>query len=175
MRAAFADRLPRSGDRLDFSVRDGGWRLIGLDTLDAGQPSGHLSSQQLEWLSSQLSADINSPTVLFMHHPPVAVDCPWLDAIMLRDSERFLRIVTAAQQVRLVCTGHVHLESEQRLGHLNVVTSPSTCVQFDRSADGKPVLQQIPPGFRVLELHDGEYSTGVVRLPSLKYPSTNGT
>ena len=144
--------------------------MIGLDTLEVGSVSGSISADQLSWLAAELTADPGAPTAIFMHHPPVDIGCAWLDAIKLRNPDPFVRLVQSSPQVRLVCTGHVHLEAERKLGDATILTSPSTCVQFDPETGAEPILHHIPPGYRVLELQDDAFSTNVVRLPVLTYP-----
>lgn len=153
-----------------FSVVAANWHLIGLDTLEVDQASGRISAGQFDWLSLELAAHANLPTAIFMHHHPLAVGCEWLDAIGLRDAAPFHKLITQSPQVRVICAGHVHLVSEQRLGNAMVLTAPSTCMQFDLRTDSRPIMEQLPPGFRILELkHDG-FESKVVRLPELKYP-----
>jgi Icc protein len=65
----------------------------------------------------------------------------------------------------------VHLESQRAISNATYLSSPSTCVQFARVTVGPPVMEHIPPGYRVFELHDdGRFETRVVRLPDLKFP-----
>ena len=73
----FAAYSPRSSatttDLITFAFQAGDWRLIGLDTLLPGAEEGYLSPDQLDWLSAELAAFVDMPTVIFLHHPPVPV------------------------------------------------------------------------------------------------------
>jgi Icc protein len=169
-RNAFRDIVPHGNGPIGFCTRAGQWRLIGLDTLVPGQGAGRIADDQLQWLAAELAAEPNLLTAVFMHHHPMPVRCEWLDAIGLQDPLPFLQLVAQSPQVRIVCAGHVHLESRFKLNSASIFTAPSTCVQFDGRSDNRPVLEHIPPGYRILELHDDRFETEVVRLPELRYP-----
>ena len=106
---------------------------------------------------------------LFLHHPPVTVDCEWLDRIGLMEPEPLLRIIAGNPNVRFVCAGHVHHASQTTLGQTTFYTTPSTGIQFlPRGIE--PAYEAIPPGYRIIEVDDGEFATDVARLPELRYP-----
>jgi Icc protein len=170
LHANFSDASSGNHLSIRFSTRVRNWRLIGLDTLVAGQVAGFVTEDQVAWLAGELAAAPELLTAIFMHHHPLPVQCAWLDAIGLRDAGPFQELIARSPQVRLVCAGHVHLTSEQRLGNATVLTAPSTCLQFDRRTESRPILEHIPPGYRILELHDEGFETQVIRLPELKYP-----
>ena len=58
----------------------GGLRLIACDTTQPGRDDGRLD---VEWLAARL-AESDAPTIVAMHHPPVAIGIPALDRIGLR-------------------------------------------------------------------------------------------
>src|SRR5438132_728794 len=45
-------------------------RLVGVDTTVPGQNHGMMSEERLRWLDDKLGARPDSPTLIFMHHPP---------------------------------------------------------------------------------------------------------
>lgn len=173
MRETFAEISGEHAESIRFSKRIENWKLIGIDTLDDGHVAGLVGSEQLDWLASELATSPSFPTAIFMHHHPLPVNCAWLDGIGLRDAHLFQDIVARSPHVRAICTGHVHLVSEQKLAQATVLTTPSTCIQFDRRIGDRVVREQIPAGYRVLDLHDNSFETKVVRLPELKYPPQN--
>ncbi len=83
-------------------------RHLFLDTNADGKPHGVLDDARLEWLSTELRASPNEPVYLFMHHPPFRVMVPSMDAIALRDVDRFADIIAQSGNVRHIFFGHVH-------------------------------------------------------------------
>src|SRR5205807_4685393 len=53
-----------------YSVDDYPLRLIAIDTIVPGHHHGTMCDDRLRWLDETLSARPDSPTLLFMHHPP---------------------------------------------------------------------------------------------------------
>ncbi len=172
-RAAMRQVLPEAAGgelkSVTFSMSAGGWRLIGLDSLVDGEVFGHVGVEQLDWLQQQLTTHSDEPTLLFIHHPPVDIGSEWLDNIGLREADSLIELISAFDQVQLVCAGHVHQQFEQHLGNAIVLTSPSTGVQFEPGTI-EPRYEHIAPGYRVIELNGSEFHSEVVRLPELRYP-----
>ena len=170
MRSVFPDRIAGEGsERIDFAFRAGDWLCLGLDTQVTGEVLGRIDADQIEWIRQQLRANQPQGAVLFMHHPPVTIGCAWLDRIGLEGKGLLHDLLLADERIRLVCCGHVHHESAQRVGAAEVVTTPSTGLQFSATSD-IPLFVQAPPGYRIVELDDGRFSTRVVRLPEARYP-----
>jgi len=172
LRAAFADRIPADGaGRVTFSFRAGGWLCLGLDTQVPGAVGGRLGAEQVAWIRAQLDEHRPGAAVLFMHHPPVELGLAWLDRIGLEDADLLQGLLVDEPRVRLVCCGHVHHESSHRVGSAEVVTVPSTGLQFSPTGDVAEFVTA-PPGYRLIELGDDGYSTTVVRLPEARYAPT---
>ena len=168
LREVFPELSVPGRDFFGFSMKVPGWKLVGLDSRLPGFVSGRVGHRQLAWLRRELGADPGAPTILFIHHPPVTVGCPWMDRIGLEDAEQLSRVVDAAPQVQLVCCGHVHHEFRGRLGDATVLAAPSTAFQFLPEGES-PVFDPIPPGVRILELDGSQWRTRVVRLPDLTW------
>ncbi len=166
MRQVFEGAFDEGGAR--FAQVVDGWLLLGLDSHVDGKVSGHVDEDQAAWAQAQLDARPGLPTVLFVHHPPVAIGAAWLDAMGLERPEPVHELVQRnADRVRAVVCGHVHQDTRNELHGVPVFTSPSTAFQFEPGGD-LPGLDLIPPGFRVLELGD-ELSTRVIRAEQLRF------
>lgn len=166
MREVFPKASDPARDFFGFSLEVPGWKLVGLDSRLPGFVAGRVGGRQLDWLRRELKADPGIPMVLFIHHPPVRVGCPWMDRIGLEDAADLSAVVTAAPQVRLVCCGHVHHEFRGRLGDATVLAAPSTAFQFLPEGEN-PDFDLEPPGARILELDGPRWTSRVVRLPKL--------
>ncbi|MFO0905027.1 MAG: phosphodiesterase [Pirellulales bacterium] len=148
---------------LQFSIGLGRWRLIGLDTHLPGQVAGRMHDAQSEWLANQLRDFSSSPTLLFQHHPPLAVGTPWLDPLMLENPEALAQRLDGAFQVSAIFTGHVHQERCLAWEELEVFTTPSTAIQFLPGA-AEFAIEHAPPGYRVIRLADANWATEVMRV-----------
>ena len=65
-----------------------------------------------------------------VHHPPVPVGSPWIDALGLRNAAELLARLERFPNVRVVVSGHVHQAFDTRRGALRLLTTLSTCAQF---------------------------------------------
>ncbi len=161
LRKVFPELFPENDDPLTFTLSSEGWKIIGLDSQKTGEVRGRIDARQMEWLRDQLKMDPSSRTLLFLHHPPVAIRVDWLDNIGLEGAQDLVELIEASPQIEAVCAGHVHQEFEGRIGSAAVYTTPSTCVQFgarnEKSFDTKTA------GYRILQL-DVNCRTQVHRL-----------
>jgi Icc protein len=147
-------------------ARLGHWLAIFLDSTVPGAVGGALAPAELDRLDATLGTYPNAPTVVFLHHPPVALGSRWLDAIGLADADRLFEVLDRHEQVRAVAFGHAHQSFEGRRGRLQLLGTPATCVQFLPGADDF-TLDERPPGYRVIDLRDdGTLASTVVWLAS---------
>ena len=146
------------------SAEFGNWGAVFLDTHLRGSPAGNLSAVELARLESELQRFRDRPTLVCLHHPPVAVGSAWLDGVGLRNASDFLKVIDRFPDVRLTLAGHVHQAFDQVRGAVRMLASPSTCAQFTPGLDSC-LMDMRPPGYRWLHLHaDGTARTEVVWL-----------
>ena len=172
LRSVFRDRIAGEGaGRVNFGFRAGAWLCLGLDTQVPGSVAGRIDDDQIAWIHDQLERYQPTRVVLFMHHPPVLLGCPWLDAIGLEGRELLQDVIVSDPRIQLACCGHVHHESTHHLGAATIVTTPSTGLQFD-PAGATATFATAPPGYRLIELNDEGFTTRVVRLPEARFSPT---
>lgn len=148
--------------RVTFQVVWDNWQVIGLDSQQPGELPGSLGAEQLDWLRTRLQESL-LPTLLLLHHPPIAVQSQWLDLIGLQDAPDFERLLQDHPHVRLVVCGHVHQSVAGTLGQATVFTTPAVGPQF-RPRSEQLAIELAPPAYRVLELHgNGRWSTQILR------------
>lgn len=141
------------------------WQIVLLDSQVVGVPYGQLSQAQLEHLQRCLAEHPQRHALVVLHHHPLHVGSQWLDEHALKHSEQFWQVIEQFEQVRAVLTGHVHQESQFVYQDVQVMTSPSTCVQFKPNSK-EFALDNRSPGWRTLSLHrDGLVTSDVHRLP----------
>jgi Icc protein len=143
----------------------GDWAIALLDSQQPGECGGRLGPERLALLAERLAASTARHWLLAVHHPPMTIGSPWMDAMGLADGPALLKLLARDGRVRAVVCGHVHQRFEARYQGIQLLSCPATRVQFAprtsacRVEDGRPA-------FRWLELApDGRVGTGVVRLP----------
>ena len=111
-RDAFTCGLPLPPDRLDgfvqFAISLADVRLLCLDTLKPGSAAGEICAARLAWVEAQLRAHPDDPTLVFLHHPPMALGLPMQDIDRLENGVALLDLLAAIGNVRFIGAGHVH-------------------------------------------------------------------
>jgi 3',5'-cyclic-AMP phosphodiesterase len=129
-RDVLRERFAVPGDGpLQYLVNVGELRLVVCDTKRAGHDGGALDGGRLEWIEAQLDGE--GPTVLAMHHPPLAIGLPVLDEIGIAEPERTAlgELLARSPQVRRVVAGHVHRSVFGMHGGCGVFACASTHLQ----------------------------------------------
>src|SRR4029450_10585305 len=71
------------GAPVQYAADLGPLRLLVLDSTVPGEDRGELDRERLGWLDATLATAPSTPTLVAMHHPPLAVGIPAWDAIGL--------------------------------------------------------------------------------------------
>jgi len=145
----------------------GNWQFIFLDSTIPGSEGAHLEQRTLQGLESHLRSAPDSPTLVCLHHQPIAMGSRWLDTMAVDNPDEFFAIIDRHPQVRGILWGHVHQELDRMYKGIKMMASPSTCIQFLPMSD-EFAVDPIPPGYRWLELHpDGRIVTGIRRIEEI--------
>ncbi|MCG6859779.1 MAG: 3',5'-cyclic-AMP phosphodiesterase [Chromatiaceae bacterium] len=152
------------------NARESAWNFVLLDSTIPGQDGGHLDSGQLALLEDSLARRPQDPTLVCLHHQAVPVGSAWMDTMALDNPEAFFGIIDRHPQVRCVLWGHIHQEFSTVRNDVQLLGSPSTCVQF-LPGSAEFALDALTPGFRWLRLHpDGRFETAVERIATYPDP-----
>ncbi len=147
----------------------GNWLCIMLNSKVPGKVHGRLADSELKLLEEALQHYPERPTLVFLHHHPIVLNCQWLDGSMLQNADALFAVLTRFPQVKAVSWGHVHQEFRGEYKGIELIASPSTCIQFAPRIDEFTLDPQMP-GYRWYELHsDGRFETGVQRVPNKDY------
>ena len=158
-----------AGQGLTKFVDTPDWRLILLDSHVDGEIAGNMSDQELALLDELLMSAGQRSIALFFHHPPMPVDCAWLDAQQIANGDVLLAMLHRYPAVQACFVGHVHQELELKAGNFSIYTTPSTCIQFTPHCDDFRLDTRMP-GFRNIELlPTGAIRTAVRRVPMADY------
>ncbi|MBR0655739.1 metallophosphoesterase [Plastoroseomonas arctica] len=119
-------------------------RCILLDTLTPGAPHGTLCAVRLGWLADRL-AEGDGPVLLFLHHPPMPIGIPGMDAIRLLDGAALLSVLEPHRaRIRHMFHGHTHraLAGSWR----GIPTSSLRGTAFEvKFAAGQPAIERAAP------------------------------
>ena len=149
----------RYDERQQYVAEVGKVRILVCDTSQPGRDDGALD---VDWIEQQLEPGV--PTIIAMHHPPVAMGLPWLDEIALPSDQTaaLAELLKANPQVALVAAGHVHRAATASLGGTTVVTAAGTHIQstLDFDTPGMATNRDEPPSVLVHAfLDDGSVIT----------------
>jgi Icc protein len=147
------------GQPVQYAADLGPMRLVVLDSTRAGEDRGELDADRLAWLEATLAADPDSPTLVALHHPPLATGIPGFDRIGLPPADRRAlgKVLEGHRQVRRIVAGHMHRAVSAELGGRSVLAVPSTYVQARLDFGAEEVrLSAEPSGFAVHAWLDGE-------------------
>ena len=156
--------LPGEGaEPVNYSVDVGELRVVVLDSNVPGQDPGRYDPQQLRWLDAELQAQPERPTLLAMHHPPLATGVREWDGINLEPGQRPLlaEVVARHPQLRAIVGGHLHRIAASALAGCPVISVPSTYLQARPDFETEGVDFVPMPGFAIHALLDGELSSQI--------------
>jgi 3',5'-cyclic AMP phosphodiesterase CpdA len=161
--------LPGAGDEpINYSATVGDLRLVAFDSIVPGQDPGDFPPEQLRWLDEELAAEPQAPTLLALHHPPLATGIAEWDAINLLVAQReaLAGVVARHPQLLGIAGGHLHRVATSVLAGRPVLAAPSTYWQVrpDFEEEDKYVVVD-SPGFAIHALRDGELYSQAESVP----------
>lgn len=175
-RAAFAAAFPDTPMPDGFAqyvVEHPALRCIVLDTLREGRHGGSFCEVRAAWLAARL-AESEQPTLILLHHPPVAVGIAWMDPDPNAAWIARLRAAVAPHlHVVGMVAGHLHGASVSHWEGITVAIAPSVAPGLALSLapidphlpDQRPMILDSTPGFALHRWHDGQLTTHFARVP----------
>jgi 3',5'-cyclic AMP phosphodiesterase CpdA len=148
---------PGVGDEpIRYAVDCGDLRLVVADTTIPGRDEGRID---VEWIAAALDEDRDTPTILALHHPPVAIGIPAIDGSIAPPPERLALadVLRRSPQVRRLVAGHDHRTAVATLGGCPVLLLGSTQVALHLDfAATEFDMRTEPPLLAVHRMVDGE-------------------
>lgn len=156
LRRAFPDTPFAAGGFIQSVFEVPGGRLLLLDTLRVGQPSGELCDRRLAWLSAELSA-CTDQVYIAMHHPPVPIGMKLLDGMALSNAEDFWQILAPhCARVRMIVFGHAHRPVSGVYNGVAFAGCPATAhqvsLELGQPSGARLTYNHEPPCYAVLEI-----------------------
>lgn len=100
--------LPGVMSHLSYVVEDYSIRMVMLDSIIPGKGGGCVDAERLTWLEQQLLAAPETPTLIFMHHPPFATGIPWMDRKRFQGHGALADLISQHPQIKRISCGHLH-------------------------------------------------------------------
>lgn len=146
-------------------VKLGNWQLISLNSQIPGEPGGRVSKEELAFLENCLTENPDRHALVAVHHHFLETKSPWMDTMIIENSQELLAVVDKYPQVKVITTGHIHQVMDITIATFRVLGAPSTCFQFAPETTEFSV-SETAPGYRLIELYaEGRVESEVIRLP----------
>ena len=161
------------GGFLQYAIEGDGLRVLLLDTLELGRHAGAFCEARAAWLKAQLDANPITPTLIFMHHPPVVSGIEWMDPEPGEQwIQRFGATVEGREQIVGIHCGHLHrpLAAMFRGIPLGVTPSVAPLVAMDLrpidpdQPDGRALITTEPPTYALHRWDGAELVTHYERV-----------
>lgn len=155
---------------VQYAVDFDGLRVIICDTLDEGSEGGAFCEDRAAWLAATLDAAPDTPTVIALHHPPIASGIRWMDPDPTAGwISRLAETIRSRDQVKSVVCGHVHRAFNGVLAGRAIAAAAATSIQLTLDLtevdmyvpDGREMLVEEPPGYALIMAHEGQVNTHV--------------
>ena len=151
----------QSSDLLySFSVNQYQFLFLNLKGAGDGDNHGIFSKEDGDILCNHILDKANFEFIVFLHFPPLQLDCPWVDNEMtLLNNKRFLEIIHCSPaKIRAVFYGHIH--NPTCISHNDVIYSsaPSPFCQFRIFASDNEVRfnPDIPVSFNYITVTEND-------------------
>jgi len=134
---------PDNGGFVQYAIEREGLRIVFLDTLEIGRHGGAFCEARAEWLAAELDAHPDTPTLIFMHHPPLVSGVGWMDPGANEPwIARFGGAVEGRDQILAIHCGHLHRPLVGSFRGIPVGVTPSVAPLV--AMDLRPIDPQAP-------------------------------
>ncbi len=170
---AFPDTPVAADGFIQYAVEQDGLRILFLDSLEEGRHGGAFCEKRAAWLSAELNAHPETPTLIFMHHPPIVSGIGWMDPgagepWMLR----FAEAIRGHDQVLAIHCGHLHRQINATVEGklLSVTPSVAPLVAMDlrpidpETPDNRDLITTESPTYALHRWDNGELVTHYERV-----------
>lgn len=148
---------------VQYAIEFDGFRVLCIDSLDQGRHGGAFCEKRAAWLTRQLDAHREIPTLIVLHHPPVVTGIEWMDPKPEEEwYRRFHATVAGRSQVVGIACGHLHrpVFSQVEGIPLSVTPAVAPAVTLDlrpidtETADDRGIVAAEPPFYSIHRWHD---------------------
>jgi Icc protein len=147
-REAFLEAFPETrtaGGFVQYAIEELPVRILVLDTLETGRHGGGFCEVRAGWLAARLDEAPGRPTLIALHHPPIATGLSWMtenpEAAWVR---RLRAVVEGRPNIVGMIAGHLHRPVMTRWAGTALAVCPATAPQV--ALDLKPMDPDAPDG-----------------------------
>jgi len=144
--------IPSSPDNTISIIQLGMFSLILINSSVEGRHHGRLTRDCLLQLEQHLYNSEDQFNIIALHHPPVLINSQWLDELGLQNKIELMQLISRHRQNTLLLSGHIHQELDISLDRLRILSTPSTCHQFEPNSDDMHRANGTPPAYRYVRL-----------------------
>jgi 3',5'-cyclic AMP phosphodiesterase CpdA len=161
--AEFPD-TPAPDGFVQYAIEELPVRILVLDTLEVGRHGGGFCEVRAAWLTARLDEAPERPTLIVLHHPPIATGLSW----MTENPEaawvaRLRGVVEGRANIVAMIAGHLHRPLVTQWAGTTLAVCPATAPQValdlelmdPEAPDGRPMIVADPPWF-ALHYWNGE-------------------
>ncbi|HHS82561.1 MAG TPA: phosphodiesterase [Devosia sp.] len=105
-------------------------RLIALDSVIEGEVWGELCPDRLNWLRAELDRQPDTPTLIFVHHPPVRTGVMPQKYDRFGGADRLRDMLDRHRNIAGLACGHIHRATHFAWGQTLVSSAPSVGIQL---------------------------------------------
>ena len=155
---------PSADGFIQYAVEAAGLRILCLDTFEPGRHGGAFCAARQEWLREQLTSHPGTPTLIFMHHPPIVSGIDWMDPSPDESwITSFADVIAGQDQIIAIHCGHLHrpLQTSFHGVPLGIAGSIAPAVMLDmreidpEAPDGRTLIVDEPPAIALHRWDDG--------------------
>ncbi len=158
-RAPFLELFPETPNVegfIQYAIEDWPLRILVLDTLEVGRHGGGFCETRAQWLRDRLDEAPDRPTLIALHHPPIATGIGWLTENPEAEWIGRLRaVVEGRSNIVAMLAGHVHRPIITNWAGTTLIVCPSTAPQValdlrpidPERPDNRSMIVAEPPGY----------------------------
>ncbi|MGW6917758.1 phosphodiesterase [Kitasatospora sp. NPDC054939] len=140
--------------------------VLMLDSSVPGSDEGLLDEETLAWLERTLAdGEPERPALVAFHHPPVALQLPYVDPIRQFGEQRLAEVLARHPRVAALLCGHAHTAAATVFAGLPVLVAPGVVSTVTLPCEGgEDVTFDQPPMFALHVLDDDRRLTTHYRV-----------
>lgn len=144
--------VPGCPDKSINIIKLGNFSLVLINSWVEGEHYGKITQNCLQQLEEHLKNSKEQFNIIAIHHPPVLINSEWLDELRLHNQSDFLQIINMHHQRILLLCGHVHQEVDRKIENLRLLSTPSTCHQYQAGSKSMRCIDLPLPAYRFVKL-----------------------
>ena len=131
-----------------YAIEDYPVRLIGIDSTVDGKHTVEFCKRRARWLDTTLAQRPDTPTLIFLHHPPMDSGVVAMDFLGFDWANELESVVRRHSQIVRIACGHHHRSMTAAWAGTIVTVAPSTSHQFPArfGEDALPAFAVETPG-----------------------------